>query len=174
MSTKKSTVITNNEAKPQILNLAGNHGGRVRVACGSFELADEDLADADVILFAELPANAVILSLEFMNDDLDTGATETLAPDIGLYEPDGSTVADVDAFASATTLFEDANTVWIDVLAEAGTAAVAKIGKRLFDWAGDSQGDFASYFIAWTLTGSGGSETAVGETIAYKITYAVD
>ena len=174
MSTKKSTVIANSETTPQTLNFAGAHGGRVRVSIGSFELATTDLVDADIILFDELPANAVILSLEFMNDDLDTGGTETLAPDIGLYEPDGSTVADLDAFASATNLFENANAVWIDVLAEAGVVPVAKIGKRLFDWAGDSAGDFASYFLAWTLTGTGGAATAAAGTIAYKITWAID
>ena len=174
MSTLKSTVITNNEATPQVFNLAGNHSGRVRVAIGSFEVATGDLVDDDIILFDELPANAVILSLEFMNDDLDVNATETLAPDIGLYEPDGSTVADVDAFASASVLFEDANVAWVDVLAEAGVVPVANIGKRLFDWAGDSSGDFASYFVAWTLSGSGGAATAQAGTIAYKITYAID
>lgn len=174
MSTKKSTVIANSETVPQTLNLSGTDGGRVRCACDSFELATTDLADSDIILFAELPANAVLLALEFMNDDLDIHATETFAPDIGLYEPDGSTVADLDAFASATALFQDANIVWIDMLAEAGTVPVAKIGKRLFDWAGDSAGEFASYIIGWTLTGSGGTATAQAGTIAYRFLYSVD
>ena len=174
MTTKRSIVITNNEATPQIFNLAGNHGGRVRISSGSFELATGDLDDDDIILFAEIPANAVLIGIWFINDDLDVNATETLAPDIGLYEPDGSTVADVDAFASATVLFEDANVAWVDVLAEAGVVPVANIGKRLFDWAGDSAGDFASYFVAWTLSGSGGAATAQAGTIAYRIEYAID
>lgn len=172
MSTKKSTVITNNEATPQTLNTAGTHGGRVRIACDSFELATTDLDASDIILLDKLPANAVIVGLYLMSDDLDSNGTPTLAANVGLYESDGATAADADCFASAITTLQSATTSWQDILAEAGTAAVANIGDPLWDVAGDSQGDFEEYYVALTL--SAAAATAAAGTLAYKIEYVVD
>ena len=175
MGTKKSTVIANSELSPQVMNIAGTHGGRVRVLMDSFELATGDIDDDDIILLDRIPTSAVITGLWIMNDDMDSGGTPTLATDVGVYDTDSSvTVKDRNAFTSAVTTLQAATATWTDLLAEAGATALAFIGGQLWEWAGDaSKPDLdTEYFIALTIETV--AQTAVAGTLAYKIEYVLD
>lgn len=172
MSTKYSDQVANNQSDPIVLNTP-QHGGRERVMIGSFELAATDLQSDDIIHLCKLPANAIITGLWIQNDDLDSHGTPTAACDVGLY--DNSTtpaVADVDAFASAITTLQAATATWTDILGEAGAVPKAKIGKKLYEWAGDSQGDFSEYWISMTFTAS--AATGAAGTLAYKVSYILN
>ena len=133
----------------------------------------EFVGASDVILLCKLPANAIITGIWLMSDDLDSGTTATT--DVGLFEYSSEdslstpVAADDDCFASAITTLRAATTAWQDVLAEAGAAAVANIGKKAYEWAGDSQGDFNEYIVGLTFDAAG--DTA--GTLAYKIEYVV-
>ena len=50
--------------------------------------------------------------------------------------------------------------------------ALPNIGKTLYEWAGDSAGDFAEYDIVMTQTVTTGG--AAAGTIAYEIEYTID
>lgn len=97
MATQKGTHITKFDNNPFDVVDAREHGGVLKVAIDSFELADT--ADGDIAHVFRLPVDAVISSLQFGCDDLGTAGTV----DIGLYKKnaDGTySVVDADAFAN--------------------------------------------------------------------------
>ncbi len=185
MANTNSNLMANIVALPRVHNPVGQQGGRVRVACGNFELAAADIdADGDTVRLALLPANARILQIWIGGDDLDSGSN--LSWNIGLYEPGtdstgpGSLVvtAATDGevmFASGVTqqavlqlgatnlVSED----WVD-----GDAKITFFGDRLWELAEDTQGAFPEYEIVLTQTTA--ATGAAAGTMAFAIFYSID
>lgn len=70
----KSTVITNADASPAVLNLAAIAKGRLYRAAGTVETGAGD-SQYSVYRLLRLPSNAVIASLKKYSDDLDSGSS---------------------------------------------------------------------------------------------------
>ena len=173
VGTKKSNIITNLDlAKPSLTDHGKQIGG-CKISADAFELATEDIGDInDVIELTRLPSHARILSIKIYSDEVDTHASPTLATDCGIYLTDG-TVVDVDAFGSAvTTGWGDAPGVGVDFIAEAGAGAVVNIGKRLWEWVGESEDPVIHYDICLRLTAA--AATAASGTISFVILYTND
>ena len=174
MVTTLSDSLTNAAATPQALGTSGSKGGRVRVACDAFETTATVFATAgDIILLERFPTSAIILDIEFMNDDLD--GTADVTADVGIYDTDSAqTVKVIDVFASDLTMFQAAVTTWTSVFDESAVFDVANAGKQLWEHAGDSvkPANDRDYFIAITCVVDAASDQA--GTLAYKITYVLD
>jgi len=180
MATTDSTEVTNFLADPSVRTPVGQWGGRVRVAMGNFEVVAADIdAASDLIRLTRLPAQARIRSIKIGNDDLDGAGSPTSVVDIGLFEPAATpaTAADADCFVDGSIQLRAASPM-VNVLATttASTAVLAtalpNVGKTLYEWAGDSAGDFAEYDIVMTQTVTTGG--AAAGTIAYEIEYTID
>ena len=173
VGTKKSNIITNLDlAKPVIADV-GKEVGTVYVSCDAFEVAAEDVGDVnDVIELTRLPSHARPLSILIFSDELDTNGSPTLATDCGIYLTDG-TVKDADAFGSAvTTGWGDAAGAGVEFITEAGAAAVANIGKRLWEWVGESSDPSVDYDICLRLTAV--AATGAAGTLSFIIKYTLD
>ena len=111
---------------------AGSAYGKERVWMDTVAVAAADFdADGDTVVIAEVPSGAKIQSIKIFNDDLDSG-TDT-APNVGLYngnvkftDTDGSATVyaadaliDEDAYASAITTLQAANTAGVELAFEA-------------------------------------------------------
>jgi hypothetical protein len=137
MAATTQTFTTTVEAAPQ-LQFNRHHGGGLKVFANTVELAATNIDDVgDKVMLLAIPGNARLIDLVIFNDDLDAHATPTLTADIGLYYGDGVTgkaagdVIDVDAFATAITTLQAANTVGVRVGFEA--LNIDKIGKPLWE-----------------------------------------
>lgn len=164
-STLNSNLMTNILASPQVFNSANKSGGKLRVEVDSFEVATTYTDGAgDKIRLCRVPADAVPVGLYLMSDDLDSGGT-ALAVDIGIEDVDGN-VKDADAFASAATTLSGATAVWTDLLCEAGAVPLALLGKKMYEWAGDSDASEGSYDIVIAVTTA--ATTSAAGTLAFK------
>jgi hypothetical protein len=137
MAATTKTFDTTVEAAPQ-LQFDRHHGGGLKVYANTVELATTNIDDiGDKVMLLAVPGNARLIDLVIFNDDLDTNVSPTLAADIGLYYGDGVTgkapgdIIDVDAFATAITTLQAANTVGVRVGYEA--LDINKIGKPLWE-----------------------------------------
>jgi hypothetical protein len=83
MTTKNSTLVSNFEASPKVMNAAHQLHGVKRIAQGSIALAIADVGASDIVMLAPIPSNASITSIKLASDDLDSGTT--LTANVGLY-----------------------------------------------------------------------------------------
>ena len=122
MATEKSEAVTNVEAAiPVALD---RKRGRIKTIVDQLAVSSGGVGDAaDLLLFAPIPSNAVILDVLVMNDDLDAHACPTLEGDWGLaysgiggtQKKDGNTsgtAADANCFEDADTALQAAVTTW--------------------------------------------------------------
>lgn len=129
MATQKAVNVTLRDASPQLPLEAASAGGKVRVWVDTLSVTAADFdADGDIIQLAEVPSNAKIMSIKLYNDDLDTGTTS--APNVGLYNGNtaytiagtktaAAALIDEDAYASAITTLQAANTAGVELAFEA-------------------------------------------------------
>lgn len=97
MATFKGTHITNFDSLPPAAVNSKLHGGVLKTAVDTFELADT--ANGDIAHVFKLPIDAVLHSVKFASDDLGTAGTV----DIGFYRKandDTYVVVDADAIAN--------------------------------------------------------------------------
>ena len=113
-----------------------NRGTKVSKAIIAMEIGSDDLVTGGAVVpICELPAEAIVTSIKYLNDDLDT-AGANLVVDLGLYKTtkgislddilgdDSNTeVLDVDIFADGLTVFQAAVTTIAEALGS-GTNAV--------------------------------------------------
>ena len=166
MSIKKSSLVTNNDASPLVLNPVSLESGRVRVSHDTIALLTTDIDNTDVILLAKIPTAARILDIRIKNDDLDTGGTPSLTFDVGVY--DGETAKDADRYANAKTTLRSATTTWTTV--DERTADLAS--QRLWQDAGDTADPGGVYTIAITIDGAG--QTPAAGDLAFQILWTLD
>lgn len=163
-----SDLIDNAAASPIVKASHQAYGGQMQVIAGTVAVADGDFdADGDEIHLCRIPANAMVHEIILFNDDLDSGTDS--AVNVGLLEPDG-TIADEDAYASAITTFQTANTTGVNVANEARNITTIGVN-RVYDDAGDSEGDFRYYIIALVQTAAVTTDAA-GD-ISFIVRYTV-
>lgn len=167
MGTKNSTLVANFEAVPSVANATQELEGRVRIAQGTVALATGDLDLNDVIMLAPLPSNAVIHSIRFAADDLDSASPATLTWNLGLHETDG-TAADADCYATAITLGQAA-TVFTEYRFEA--ANITTVGNKLWEDAGLTADPGGQYYLSLTVAAA---PTAVAGDLSFIVEYTVD
>ena len=169
MTTKDSSLVTNYEASPTVMNPTQELHGRVRIAQGTIALATGDLDNNDIVMLAPVPKGCSITSIQLASDDLDSNGTPTLAWNVGVYETDG-TVVDEDCYATAITLGQAA-TAFTEYRFEA--ANINTCGQKVWEDAGDSaQPEAATYYLAMTV--STAAATGAAGDVSFIVEYVVD
>ncbi len=144
----KSTLITNADALPAVLNSPRVDGGFERIEVATAAITSGDNTGSTYRMF-RVPSNAVMTDLRIYSPDIGT----TTISDIGLYRTakDGGAVVDADFFASALSL-KDGALNGVDVLHEAAVFTIANSGKELWDALGLTSDPSVFYDVAFTLT----------------------
>lgn len=158
MGTKNSTLVSNFEATPQVMNDVSNLHGVMRVASGTIALAAGDSDDNDIVMLAPIASNAVVPHIFVGSDTLGGSCTFN----VGIYQSSG-TVVDEDLFASAVA---DAGAL-ADVRHEA--ADINTAGQKMYELAGASVDPGGYYYIAATMQAAGGT----GGDMSFIIHYVV-
>jgi len=144
----KSTLITNADATPAVLNSPRVDGGFERIEVATAAITSGDNTGSTYRMF-RVPSNAVMTDLRVYSPDIGT----TTISDIGLYRTakDGGAVVDADFFASALSL-KDGALNGTDVLHESAVFSIANSGKEIWDALGLSSDPSVFYDVAFTLT----------------------
>ena len=144
----KSTLITNADATPVVLNSPRVDGGFERIEVATAAITSGDSIASTYRMF-RVPSNAVMTDLRIYSPDIGT----TTISDIGLYRTakDGGAVQDADFFASAVSL-KDGALNGTDVLHEAAVFTIANSGKELWEALGLTSDPSVFYDVALTLT----------------------
>ena len=153
----KSTLITNADATPVVLNNPRVDGGFERVSVATAAITSGDSVASTYRMF-RVPSNAVMTDLRIYAPDIGT----TTISDIGLYDTAaaGGAVVDADFFASALSL-KDGALNGTDVLHEAAVFTIANSGKELWDALGLTTDPHKFYDVALTLTGAADATATV-------------
>lgn len=140
------------------MNDAALLSGSVRIAQGNIALAAGDTGNADIVMLAPIPSQAVVTSIQVGSDALGGSCTY----DIGIYTSAGA-VKDIDIFATSV----------------ADGAAIAELryealglettGQRLHVQAGDTVDPGGYYYIAATFDAAGGSAGDMAFMIQYVV-----
>lgn len=133
-TTVVNAMISGIYAKPQTVIGGGREGATVHMTVVTHEAATTSIDEAaDVILLCPLNWTDRVMSIKIFNDDLDSHSTPTLACDVGLYKVnvnDGTvTLIDADAYASAITTLQAANTAGVEIAFEARD--IIKVGQTV-------------------------------------------
>ena len=179
MATVKSVEITNLDATPRTTLEAASGGGKERVWMDTIAAGTGDLDNNDIIVMAQLPSNAKLVSMKIYNDDLD-GATSA-AFNVGLYNgpqaytisgttTDAAAVIDEDCYVTASTQFQGAVTTPSELLAE--TRNINAIANFVWEDGGLAQDPGVPLRIAITMSATPGSAAAGDITMVVK--YVVD
>lgn len=146
----KSTLVTNADAVPAVLNNPRVDGGFERIEVATVAITDTDSVASTYRMF-RVPSNAVMTDLRIYSPDIGT----TTITDIGLYRTakDGGAVVDADFFASAVSL-KDGALNGTDVLHEAAVFTIANSGKELWDALALTSDPGVFYDVTLTLTGA--------------------
>lgn len=159
---KKSTLVTNADAKPADLSSPIIAHGRKREQVGVLEVAAAD-DDGSVFRFGRVWSGARVSKIEYANDAM-TGST---AWEVGVHETadNGGAVVDADEFASALDL--SSAHAFTDVTYEAVATEIDKVEQPLWQRIGLTEDPKKWYDITATATTIG---SAAG-TVALRITY---
>jgi len=146
---RKSSLVTNADAVPAVLNNPRVDGGFERIEVATVAVTNADSTGSTYRMF-RVPSNAVMTDLRIYSPDIGT----TTIADIGLYRTakDGSAVQDADFFDSALSL-KDGALNGVDVLHEAAVFTIANSGKELWDALGLTSDPSVFYDVTMTLTG---------------------
>jgi hypothetical protein len=153
----KSTLVTNADALPAVLNNPRVDGGFERIEVATVAITSGDDIASTYRMF-RVPSNAVMTDLRIYSPDIGT----TTIADIGLYRTakDGGAVQDADFFASALSL-KDGALNGTDVLHEAAVFTIANSGKELWDALGLTSDPSVFYDVAFTLTAAADATATV-------------
>ena len=179
MATVKSVEITNLDATPRTTLEAASGGGKLRVWMDTIAAGTGDLDNNDIIVMAQIPSNAKLVSMKIYNDDLD-GATSA-AFNVGLYNgpqaytisgttTDAAAVIDEDCYVTASTQFQGAVTTPSELLAE--TRNINAIANFVWEDGGLAEDPGVPLRIAITMSATPGS--AAGGDITMVVKYVVD
>lgn len=168
MATTKSNLITNEEATPAVSNIVSKQGGRVRIACDSFEVVAADIdATGDIVRLCRLPAHAVVLAIKIYSDNLGGSG----AADCGVYATNTDTNTDSAIFATAFDI--SAVNTGTDIRCEvASAAAIASIGKRLYECLATPLTTDPQVFYDIALTVS--TVCSAPGTVSFAVEYTID
>ena len=180
MATVKSVEITNLDATPRTTLEAASAGGKLRVWMDTIAVGTGDLDNDDIIVMAQIPSNAKIVSLRIYNDDLNSGSG---THNVGLYNgpqaytisgttTDAAAVIDEDCYATDSDAFQAATTITTgleEYLVEVRN--INKIANFVWEDGGISEDPKVPLRIAITMSATG---TAVAGDITMVVLYAVD
>ncbi len=175
MTTLTHANVSGTYATPQTIiargksNTLANH-----VIAGTIEVATGDIDSADIIHLCTVPWDAKVQEIIIFNTDLDTGGTPTLATDIGLYSVtrDGTfAVVDIDAYASAVTTLQTANTVGVNLAFEARSLTKLGVNTVLLDSVATLTAVPSGKQAVISLTISNVGQTPAAGTIGYIVKY---
>ena len=180
MATVKSVEITNLDATPRTTLEAASAGGKLRVWMDTIAVGTGDLDNDDIIVMAQVPSNAKIVSLRIYNDDLNSGSG---THNVGLYNgpqaytisgttTDAAAVIDEDCYATDSDAFQAATTVTTGVeeyLVEVRN--INSIANFVWEDGGISEDPKVPLRIAITMSATG---TAVAGDITMVVLYTVD
>jgi hypothetical protein len=180
MATVKSVEITNLDATPRTTLEAASAGGKLRVWMDTIAVGTGDLDNDDIIVMAQIPSNAKIVSLRIYNDDLNSGSG---THNVGLYNgpqaytisgttTDAAAVIDEDCYATDSDAFQAATTVTTGVeeyLVEVRN--INSIANFVWEDGGISEDPKVPLRIAITMSATG---TAVAGDITMVVLYTVD
>jgi len=177
MATAKSVEITNLDATPRTTLEAASGGGKLRVWMDTFAAGTGDLDNDDIIVMAQVPSNAKLVSLQIYNDDLNSGSGTF---NVGLYNgpqaytisgttTDAAAVIDEDCYVTLSTQFQAAVTAPAELLAE--TRDVNAIANFVWEDGGLAQDPGVPLRIAITMSATG---TAIAGDITMVVKYVVD
>lgn len=146
----KSGLLTNADATPPVFNAPGAGKGAVFTSVGTLETLDTD-SDNSVYRFVRLPSDAVIHSIKLYNDALDSGGSEAIVADLGVYQISaaGGAVLDRDCLATLITTLRAANTTGVELRFE--VLDIAGIGTPLWSLAGLTADPVIEYDICLTI-----------------------
>ena len=152
---RKSSLVTNADAVPAVLNNPRVDGGFERTKIATVDVTNADSIASTYRLF-RVPSNAVMTDLRVYCPAITTAAT-----DIGVYRTvkDGGAVVDADLFTSAQVLTSALNGT--DVLHESAVFSLANSGKELWDALGLTSDPSVFYDVTMTLTAAAGSTGTV-------------
>lgn len=153
----KSTLVTNADALPAVLNNPRVDGGFERIEVATAAITSGDSIASTYRMF-RVPSNAVMTDLRIYSPDIGT----TTISDIGLYRTakDGGAVQDADFFASAVSL-KDGALNGTDVLHEAAVFTIDNSGKELWEALGLTSDPSVFYDVAFTLTAAADATATV-------------
>jgi len=177
MATAKGVEITNLDATPRTTLEAASGGGKLRVFMDTIAAGTGDLDNDDIIVMAQVPSNAKLVSLQIYNDDLNSGSGTF---NVGLYNgpqaytisgttTDAAAVIDEDCYVTLSTQFQAAVTAPAELLAE--TRDVNAIANFVWEDGGLSEDPKVPLRIAITMSATG---TAVAGDITMVVQYVVD
>jgi len=181
MASTKSVNLTLLDTSPRSLLESGSAVGKLRVFMDTVAIADGDFdADGDIVYLAEVPSNAKIVSIKTFSDDLDAGTDS--AVNVGLYNggtkftTSGGTdyaadaLIDEDAYASAVTTFQAADTAGTEHAFEARN--VNAVNNYVWEDAGLSEDPRVPLRVALTQTAAVTTDAAGDVTVV--VTYVVE
>ena len=180
MATVKSVEITNLDATPRTTLEAASAGGKLRVWMDTIAVGTGDLDNDDIIVMAQIPSNAKIVSLRIYNDDLNSGSG---THNVGLYNgpqaytisgttTDAAAVIDEDCYATDSDAFQAATTITTgleEYLVEVRN--INAIANFVWEDGGLSEDPKVPLRIAITMSATG---TAVAGDITMVVLYTVD
>ena len=167
MANVNTTLVTNFEASPQVMNPAHQMHGVKRIMQGTIALAAGDLSASDTVMLAPIPTNASVTSIKLFNDDLESGSTNTC--DVGLWTADGNvTAVDDDCYASAITDLRAAVTTGTEVAFEARN--VNLLGQKVWQDGGQSSDPGGYYNIGLIFDAAGDTAGDLSFMIEYVVT----
>ena len=158
MGTKNSTLISNLEATPPVMNDVSLLHGVMRVAQGTIALGTGDSDNDDIVMLAPIPSNATVAHIFIASDSFGGSCTFN----VGIYT-DAGVVKDEDVFATAVA---DAAAM-ADVRFEA--ADINTAGQKMYQLAGDSTDPGGYYYIAATMAAAGGTAGDMSFIIHYTV-----
>lgn len=156
----KSTVITNADASPVVINKAFLARATVRAMRGVAAAANGD-SIASTYRFCRIRSNDLVQRVFI--DNATWGAACTM--DVGLYKTaaDGGAVVDADFFASAVDM-NTANRA-LDITRESGVITVANSEKRVWELLGLTADPQIEYDVAGTLVAAAAAAGAALVTV---------
>jgi hypothetical protein len=161
----KSTIVTNLDATPAVLNTANLKKGNLREDCALASITNGDNIGSTYRL-TRIRSSDRVSSIKFWAPDIGT----TVAADLGLYDTpgNGGAVVDADFFASAVS-FASGPYVAVDVTFEAGAAGgdITKGEQRIWEALGLTTDPMKEYDVAWTLTAASDATAQVLTRIQY-------
>jgi len=177
MATTKSVEITNLDATPRTTLEAASAGGKLRVWMDTYAASTGDLDDDDIVVMAQVPSNAKIVSLMIYNDDLNSGSG---THNVGLYngpqaytisgtQTDAAAVIDEDCYVTDSTAFRAAVTEPVELLAE--TRDINAIAQFVWEDGGLAEDPKVPLRIAVTMSATG---TAIAGDITIVVKYTID
>jgi hypothetical protein len=178
-NTLKTTLVSNLDSVPMVMNDVGEAGGRVRACIGNVSWVSATLTTAgDFMRLCRLPSNARIVSSQFYCDHLDDDDELICAMGLVPIDSDATTsthTANLAAYGTTAAKFQSDSfgdaASGIDTTVTV-TADVANYGKKIHVLAGDTTDPGGMYDLALVVTTD--CQTDTTGNVAFRILYTVD